>query len=241
MHLVYIDDSGDSDVYGFSALVIPEQCFRVSLLAVKAFRRELRESDGIFVNREFHAVDFVAGRGRIGARVVTKWRRCQIFREAISAVTRLPGARLFNAFGPRDQKLQTLERLITRIDRTMQEWGSVAALFFDEGEERAYTKLIRRMGVYNPIRSQYGRWPGGNEYRNMPIEHVIEDPSFRRSKQSYFIQLADFCGYAMLQRERPTTNPRRARYGLHEVFETLAPICVMEAYRADPFGIVRPR
>ena len=240
MHLIYIDDSGDNNVYGFSALAIPVERFRESLLAIKDFRRQLRDSDGIFINREFHAVDFVAGRGRIGSRVVTKWRRCRIFRDTICLVTRLPEARIFNAFGSRDQKLQTLERLVNRMNRTMREWHSRAVLFFDEGEERAYLKLIRRMGVYNPIRSQFGRWPEGNEYRNIPIEYVIEDPAFRRSKQSYFIQLADFCGYALLQRERPTTNPRRARYALHEVFETLAPVCVTEAFRGDPFGVVRP-
>jgi hypothetical protein len=240
MHLIYLDDSGDADVYGFSALAVPVRCFRPTLLQIKEFRRALQRSDGIFVNREFHAVDFVSGRGKIGRRVVPKGRRCQIFRETIQFVTGLPGVRLFNAFGRRDQKLQLLERLINRINRTMRAWGSHGILFFDEGEERAYTKLVRKMGVYNPIKSAYGCWPDGAEYRNIPIEHVVEDPSFRRSKQSYFIQIADFCGYALLQKERPTQNPKRQRYGLHEVFAMLAPICVTEAFRNDPLGIVRP-
>jgi hypothetical protein len=240
MHFIYIDDSGDSDLYGFSALAIPARNFRPTLQAIKEFRRNLRASDGIYINREFHAVDFVTGRGKIAAGVVTKWRRCEIFRETIDFTTRLTEARLFNAFGPRAEKIQSLERLINRINRTMLEWHSTGVIFFDEGEERAYTKLVRRMGVYNPIRSQYGRWPDGNEFRNIPIEYVIEDPNFRRSKQSYFIQLADFCGYALLQRERPTANPKRMRYRLHEVFERLGPICVREAFRQDPFGIVRP-
>ncbi|MEX2304339.1 MAG: DUF3800 domain-containing protein [Bryobacterales bacterium] len=238
MHLLYIDDSGDDQVYGFVALAIPIQGFRPVLLQIKELRRRLRQSDGIYINREFHAVDFVAGRGRIADRVVTKWRRCEIFRETVALATRLPGVRLFCAFGSRDQKLRTLERLINRINRAMREWESHGVLFFDEGEEKAYTKLVRKMGVYNPIRSAYGRWPNGSEYQNMPIESVVEDPSFRRSKQSYFIQLADFCGYALLQYERPTSNPRRQRYRLHDVFPTLEPICVPEA-SPHPFGIIR--
>jgi hypothetical protein len=239
MHLVYIDDSGDPNVYGFSALAVPVQQFRPILLKIKEFRRDLRGSDRIFINREFHAVDFVAGRGRIADRIVTKGRRCEIFREVITLTTKLPGVRLFNAFGPRDNKLRLLERLINRINRTMEQWKSLAVLFFDEGEERAYTKLVRKMGVYNQIRSAYGTWQDGNLYKNMPIEHVIEDPAFRRSKQSYFIQMADFCGYALLQQERPTANPKRMRYALHQVFKTLSPICVREASPTDPFGIVR--
>jgi hypothetical protein len=93
------------------------------------------------------------------------------------------------------------------------------------------------MAVYNPIRSRFGVWEDGKEYKNMPTELIIEDPSFRRSSQSYFIQLADFCGYALLQRERPTAS--RMRYGIHEMFPTLEPICVKEANPYDPFGTIR--
>jgi hypothetical protein len=240
MHLIYIDDSGDADVYGYSALCLPAEHFRLALQQVKAFRHGLRERYGIFVNKEFHAVDFCSGRGRLGKSMVAKWHRCEIFRETLGQITKLPCARLFNAFGSRDGKLRTLERLINRINRSMQNIGSVAMLIFDEGEERVYTRLVRKMGVYNPIPSAFGMWPGGAQYRNIPIEHVIEDPSFRRSKQSYFIQLADFCGYALLQKERPTMCPKKRRFGLHDGFQILQPICVKEANPGDPFGIIRP-
>jgi len=239
MHFVYLDDSGDADLYGYSALCLPARNFRPALEQIKDFRRQLRAQYGIFVNREFHAVEFVAGRGRIAKRIVPKGLRCEIFNATLRFVIGLPGARLFNAFNTRDQKLRTLERLVNRINRTMQESGSLAVLVFDEGEEREYTKLVRKMGVYNMIRSQFGRWPNGEEYRNIPIENVIEDPYFRRSKQSYFIQLADFCGYALLQKERPTANPKRQRYRLHESFVILDPICVKEANRNDPLGVIR--
>jgi hypothetical protein len=239
MHFVYIDDSGDEKVYGYSALCIPADEFRAILISVKGFRRRLRQSDGIYINREFHAVDFVAGRGRLGRTAITKWRRRELFADTLSLVTTLPGVRLFNAFGTRDGKLQLLERLVNRINRNMKECQSKAVLIFDEGEERTYTRLVRKMGVFNPIKSMYRCWEDGNETKNIPIEHVIEDPTFRRSKQSYFIQLADFCGYSLLQKERPTTNLKKARLRLHECFDILRPICVREANQSDPFGIVR--
>lgn len=239
MHLVYIDDSGDQDVYGYSALCVPCNQFREILQAIKAYRRCLRASDGIFINKEFHAVDFCSGRGHIGSRVVTKWRRCEIFKETLCWIAGIPNVRLLNAFGTRDGRLRTLERLVNRINRAMRDWDSTAILIFDEGESRQYTHLVRKLGVYNPIRSSHGVWPDGKEYRNIPIEHVIEDPNFRNSKQSYFIQMADFCGYAMLQKERPTKSAKRARLRLHEAFPLLGAICVKEANPHDPFGIVR--
>lgn len=237
MHFVYIDDTGDEQVYGYAAVAIPASRFRPILLQVKDFRRELLRSDGIFMGAEFHAWKFVSGRGRIAKQVVTKYRKSQIFSEALEFVAALPGARLFTSFGTRSNRLKTLERMLNRINRAMQGWDSQAVLIFDEGEEKAYTGLVRKLGVYNPIPSKFGRWPDGSEYKNLPTEFIIEDPSFRRSKQSYFIQLADFCGYALLQKERPT--PSRMKYGIHEMFPLLESVCVKDANRADPFGTIR--
>jgi hypothetical protein len=239
MHLVYIDDSGDSEVYGYSALCIPVVNFRRILGQVKAFRKRLNASDGMFINKEFHAVDFCSGRGHLGKRVVTKWRRAEIFRETLQEITTFPGVSLLNAFGRRDEKLRTLERLVNRINTCMSAKKSIAILMFDQGEERAYTRLVRKMGVYNPIPSRVGAWEDGSPFKNVPIEYVIEDPHFKRSKQSYFIQMADFCGYAMLQKERPPTSEKRLRLRLHEAFSVLDPICVKAANRKDPYGIIR--
>jgi hypothetical protein len=51
-------------------------------------------------------------------------------------------------------------------------------LISDEGKEVAYTRLIRKMGVYNPIPSRMGAWPEGTATRNIPIELILEDPVF---------------------------------------------------------------
>lgn len=238
MHLIYVDDSGDESVYGYAGVAVPEDRFRSVLTEIKTFRRALRESDGIFINKELHAWKLVSGRGRLGSKTVTKGRRCQVFREALSLVGELEGVRVFLGFGPRKQRLLLLNRLINRINRTMQKWGSRAMLIFDEGEEKAYTRLVRKMGVYNPIPSKYGLWmPEGMPYRNMPVEQIIEDPSFRRSEQSYLIQMADLCGYALLQHERPTQ--RGLKYGLNTTIQLIETVIVRETNPSDPLGVVR--
>jgi hypothetical protein len=120
----------------------------------------------------------------------------------------------------------------------MQAYGSHALLICDEGKEAEYTRLVRRMGVYNPIPSAYGVWRDlGTMTRNIPIEYIVEDPFFKRSDRSYFIQMADFCAYALLRRECPL--PSKTRYGLDTAFNLLAPICVTAANRRDPLGIIR--
>lgn len=228
----------------FSALAIPASKWREAFDQVKAFRRALKQSDGIYVYKELHAWKFVSGRGRIADRIVPKARRRQIFLDSLTLTAALPGAKLFNAvFGAKQDEL-AFERLLNRINRTAQArgerqgYGGHALIVCDQGKEASYTRLVRKMGVFNPIPSQLGQWPEGTVTRNIPIERVLEDPVFKASERSYFIQLADFCAYALLRRERPL--PSKSRYGLHQAFAVLDPVLAREATRYDPEGILRP-
>lgn len=237
MHLIYIDDSFDHNakLYTFSGLAIPDDGWAASFAAVRKWRREIRDSDGILISKELHAVDFCTGRGRVGPRTVTKHRRSQIFHAGLVRVAG-QNVQLFNCALYRQD--WAFERLLNRINRTMQAWDSNALLICDEGKEAEYTRLVRRMSVHNPIPSRFGVWlDTGQDYKNIPIERIIEDPFFKQSDKSYFVQMADWCAYALLQRERPI--PSRKRYNLHKAFDALTPICVKATNPKDPLGIIR--
>jgi hypothetical protein len=239
MHLIYIEDSADEQIAVFSALAIPVEQWRVCFAKLKEFRRDLKRTYGIYVYKELHAWKFVSGRGDIADRVVTKFQRAKIFQQALELVALLPGAQLFNACFPKGRAEQAFERLINRIERTLVAWDSHAVLLCDEGKESDITRLVRRMGVYNPIPSRFGAWLDTGAFsRNIPLQRIVEDPVFKRSDQSYFIQLVDFAAFSLLRRERPTERLRR--YGLDKAFEKLRPILVTAATRYDPEGILRP-
>jgi len=239
MHLIYIDDSRDEQLCVFSALALPIDQWHEAFRLVREFRRELRRAYGIYVYKELHAWKFVSGRGRPSDRVVTKGQRAAIFRQALEVMAGLPGARLFNAVFPRKQDKKAFEWTLNRINRALKAWGSYAILVCDKGKEIAYTRLVRRMYIYNPIPSQYGMWPDtGQSWKNIPLDRIVEDPFFKDSAQSYFVQLVDFSAYALLRRERPI--PSKTRYGLDTAFNILRPILVREARRSDPEGIIRP-
>jgi hypothetical protein len=120
----------------------------------------------------------------------------------------------------------------------MQAWDSHTILFCDEGKEAPYKKLIRRMGVFNPIPSQFGVWSDtGEAGKNIPIDRVVEDPVFKDSAESFFIQAVDFVAYALLRRERPA-GPT-LRYHASDAFNVLMPILVTQATKRDPEGILR--
>jgi hypothetical protein len=241
VHIIYIDESADESLAVISALAIPADQWWKSLKKIVDFRRELRSTDGLYVKKELHANKFVPGRGRPGTRIITKYRRSQIFTEVVKMAATLPEARLFNATAEPPKKiLQALERLLNRINRTMQAWHSLAILICDEGKETAFKRMVRQMRRFNPVPSQFGVWLGTDELtRNIPTENIIEDPVFKKSEESFFIQLVDFIAYALLRRERPI--PSRTRYDINKAFDNLRSMLVTQATRYDPEGIVRVR
>jgi len=126
-----------------------------------------------------------------------------------------------------------------QIEARLTAYRARAFIIADEGREREITTAIRRMHVFNPVPSRYGAWASGNRTQNIPTTRIIEDPVFKQSHRSYFLQLADFVAFALLKREVPPTRTI-AKYGIHEMFdETLAPICFRRASPRDPLGIVR--
>ena len=237
MFFVYIDDSGDERVRCYSALVVHESKWKECHALIRAHRRALKVSDKMFVTKELHATEFVAGRGKIGADVVTKARRGEIYRETLQMIAGLPKVRMFNAICAKNKEKVLFEYLINRINRTMAEWKSHAVIVHDEGKD--FTSLVRRMGVYNPIKSRLGCWSDGKEYRNFPTDRILEDIFFRKSHKSDFIQMADLCAYALFRNEHPL--PSKAKYGINTAFECLYPICIRAANGKDvrKLGIIR--
>jgi hypothetical protein len=133
----------------------------------------------------------------------------------------------------------TPEEVRQKIYVRLNHYRSRAMLIADEGREPEITKALRKMSVFNPIPSMLGDWGGGTKAKNIPIERVIEDPVFKKSHQSYFVQLADAVAFALLKREVAPT-PHVKRYGIDKMFDrALTGVCFRPASAKDPLGIVR--
>lgn len=234
MHLLYIDDSFEKPYQVYSAIAVPVSSWRSSFDAVKQWRQELKRKYGILVHKELHATVFVSGRGSLGPRIVTKYERSQIFRSAFELLNSMPEVRVFNSCRTSNPDW-AFERLITRVHKTMVTWDSHAFLICDEGKEVEFTKLIRRMGVFNPVPVYVG--PGVTERQNVATTRIIEDPIFKQSDKSYFVQLADFVAYGLLRRE--CRLPSKEKYQIGDCFDLLKDVVVRKASPKDRMGVIR--
>lgn len=244
--IAYIDESYDDEVFAMSALIVPVAHWRETFEAVKAHRQQLKTVYGIFTSKELHALEFVSGRGRISERMIPKGLRAQLFRESMDMLAALPHAHIIGGAWPmdgverREIHAKAFSRIAERLQRRAVQSNSHILRMVDEGKDVELRKIARRSAIYNLVGSKYGMWEDGAPSKNIPNDRLIEDPIFRSSARSYFLQLADFIAYALLKSET-TVTPLVQRYRLHECYERLKPILVTKASGQDPkrLGIVR--
>lgn len=242
MHFIYIDDSTVRPVNIFSALAIPHNNWNEVFALLRKWREHLRDVHGIPLSFEMHATDFLSGRNTGGKIAhLSRHKRSQIFHKYIEVVEYMEkfGVRTFHVCTTNDDQYQAFERLLNRINRTMLAWDSYAHLVCDNGKERQYTQMVRKMRVHNPIPSNRGKWDKGSSTKNIPIERIIEDPQFKNSERSYFIQTADFLAYSLLRYEHPNAKAKQRR--IHTSFNQLEKVLVKECNLSDikSKGIIR--
>lgn len=244
--IAYIDESYDDEIFAMSALIVPVAHWRDTFEAVKVHRHQLKTVYGIFTSKELHALEFVSGRGRISERMIPKGLRAQLFRETMDMLVGLQHVRVISGAWPmngtekREIHAKAFSRIAERLQRRAVKSGSHILRMVDEGKDVELRRIARRSAIYNMVGSRYGMWEDGAPAKNIPNDRLIEDPIFRSSARSYFLQLADFVAYALLKSET-TVTPLVERYRLHECYDRLKPIIVTEASAKDPkkLGIVR--
>ena len=135
--------------------------------------------------------------------------------------------------------MQLFEWMLNRIERTLKELNAQGVLICDEGNEQKLTTLVRRLKKVNPIpnKAEFDMQGIGHD-RNMPFENIIEDPLFKTSKSSYFIQLADFLAFSLLRNEKPLPQTLAK---VNTAFDQLDKVLVKKAFSTDrrKKGIIR--
>lgn len=240
MYLVYIDDSTERPCNIFSAIAVPHDKWNASFEYLKKWRKHLKNVHGIPMDYELHATQFLSGRGSNGQlSSLSRHTRSQIFHKSFAVVEYMHhfGVRTFHVCNNDDDQFRSFERLLNRINRTMTAWDSYAHLICDEGKETQYVRMVRRMRVHNPIPSRYDAWDSGAATKNIPLDRIIEDPQFKKSSVSYFIQTVDFLAHGLLRREIPTPKARQRR--IHLSFNQLNSVLTRECHKADPHGVIR--
>ncbi len=257
MYLMYVDELGDpgraSPVRHFilSALIIPASDWQSSFDRNYQMRRHLKAAYGFPVRAELRAsslIDTRYGDGdvrRLGGRIT----RMKLFEDVMQSIPGIfPNAKTFSVFVDKDLAENSNFRrdnylelawnyLINRFHSYLLKDGDGAPgmIIADDTANATIRALLRKMRVYNPLPSRYD--PRG--FYDVLVRTIIEDPVFRQSEHSYFIQIADLISHSLYRKLYVKGSYRR--YNLHFFYDYLEPIIHKKVTSKDPLnlGIVR--
>lgn len=207
----------------------------------------MRIQFGLKLREEIHAGHYLSKAGSL--RRIPKEGRMAIIRYLTKELGRMTHLRLITVIVDKrnkDAKYDVFDNawraLIQRFENTLDhrnfpggfKANEVGVVVPDATDVKRLTQLSRRLRRFNPIPHQP---QFGMGYRDLTMQHVTEDPVFRDSVDSYFIQAADTCAFWAYQRESPNRYIRKK--GLARHYERLRPIFLRVASPNDPDGIVR--
>lgn len=265
MKIVYTDEAGDP---GFPRYETP--CFILSFLYINAenwgtcFERllEMRQNlkkYGLPVRLEFHSREFFLNKKPYHKLGLNNEVREKIIDEMVNSISDLNelGLEAINVAIVKEKimssKYDVLDKAyiygLTRIDNSIYFEGNRSMkkgkfmLLIDDGYLHKVRKVSRKMYRYN-----YVPYEDSSDSRQIKLETLVDDPLPKNSKDSYFIQVADFIAYLVSQYVyiclKKEQSPKRRKFvgdeKIQDWMEKIKPIFNMEASKKSEFdyGIV---
>jgi len=217
VYYAYFDESGDTGyensptrTFTLSCVMVNDKNWLDALDQCIAFRRYLHKNFHIPARAELKAISLIHNKGDIKAANLTFparmnaymaamrfQRKCGLFC-AFSILIDKERIKLRERFEPRPM---AWEFAIQRLERFGNAQKDNIHVLPDEGHATFIRKTIRAMRRFSVVPSGSGTGSLKRDALN-----IIEDPSDRNSKESYFIQLCDLNAYASVRKVFPGPN-----------------------------------
>ena len=255
MYLLYVDETGDSGIanspsryFALSGLVIHELRWRAYLDDLIDFRKQMRQRYTLKLREEFHAAAMITRPGDLVR--IRRHERLAMIRHFADRIAAMADASIINVLVDKQNKRPDYDvfgmawkALIQRFENTIRHHNfpgpgntdDKGLLLCDHTEDKKLRLLLRQMRRFNPIPNQMAMYGPG--HRDIPLLAIIEDPNFRDSEHSYFIQTVDLASFLLYQHHAP--NAYMKANGGQNYFTRLRPILCVCASPRDPDGIVR--
>ena len=256
MFLVYVDETGDDGYPAYSSPLFALTTFysdcdewQSTFDAFKKFRYSLKQQYNLPIKMEMHTKQFVLNKKPYLDLRLTEDQRMEIMEKYCNFIASMNG-KFINVVIDKKKipnkdynVLDTaLRYLIQRLENDLRGRNGKFLMITDEGRVGKMRDTARKMRVINYVPSRFG-----TNAQLLPIKTMIEDPLPKDSRQSYFIQLADFVSFLVYNHKLLSLNAGT----LHNRWPTqidaaqlsawlnvLKPCLNLRASARDEFGIV---
>ncbi|HUU44411.1 MAG TPA: DUF3800 domain-containing protein [Acidobacteriota bacterium] len=236
MRFLYVDESLGNSHCTLVGISLSDLDWRIAFGKIVQLRRHIATQYGIKLRDEWHANEIWRNTGIVRDRHLTFGypQRRAFFRDIAFAIRNCTQLEVFVVSMPLRKDVLEIcwSRLIQRFENDLLARPEHGIIVADAGHEYTVRKIARRMMAFNPIPSQIK--PGSSIHK--PVVKIIEDPFFRDSAHSYFVQLADILTW--LCRLRHDSTKQQRKWGMHRIFTALRPILKLQASRYDHYGFV---
>jgi len=253
MYLMYIDESGDSGMrnsptryFVLTGVVIHELRWNEYLARMIEFRKRIRNSFGLLLREEIHSARMLNKPGDLVR--IKRNDRLSIIKYFVDEIASMQDLSIINIVVDKQGKAEDYDVLDNAWKVLMQRFSNTMShrnfpgpanpddrglIIPDMSEVKKITEILRKMRRYNPIPNQTEYGAG---YRNLLVTNFVEDPYFKDSAKSYFIQAADVAAFVLYQRICPSSYMKK-KSG-HNFFKRLGRVLCTVASTKDPDGIV---
>ena len=232
MYLIYIDESYDTEHFVYSALFVDAFQWNFYFDCLMKWRKEWEAKYSIPLEEELHSTDFLAGKKHPSKNRNRGWR-AKLFYNAVGYIGAIEGIKILNGHSEKIKRHMLLSHILTCIHQYLDSKNAYGILVCDEGDQNNLITTVRKMKKENRMLKLD---TNSNEDINMPVYRIIEDPLFKNSKSSYFIQASDLLAFSLLRNESPLVSTEPL---VKNAFEQLDKVLIKESHLQDKKGIVR--
>lgn len=249
MYFCYVDESGDCGVHDvlhpdktgsryfiLAGIIVSTSKWNISLATFKAFRQKIAREGYLPYSVEFHCAEMIDPH-KIKAftqiSVPERWKLIAEFAETIGTnaaftIINVVIDKTKTKLDTNDYLTGSITSLYKAFDEFLKSKESNGILFFDRANEKHITTHVRKL---------MGTGASGERIPNVRIGWVLEDPIFRVSSDSMFIQSADVIAYTLKEKEFPQTS--RKKYNADKIFKNKLEKVCFKSVNSDEDGIVR--
>jgi len=215
MYFCYFDESGDpgyqrspTSAFALAGVLLRDTAWLCTLNSVISFRRYLRDEFGLQMRAELKAGYLIHNTGPFEQLSLGDRTRMKIYSMALRIQPKI-GVQTFAVVVNKEEmrrqrrtnenpQRRAWELAIERLERFTSKSRETCLVFCDEGNYDLIRMLLRQKRRHSLVPSHYGR-----QALDRRGDFILEDPSVRKSEESYFIQLADLNAYAAYRRVFP--------------------------------------
>lgn len=248
MYFCYVDESGDCGAFNaqrpeksgskyfiIAGIVVAANRWKMVLDNFKLFRKHIAKSAYLPYHIEFHCAELIDPHKIKECTQINVADRWMLVREYADVIGRNETLSLITVVVDKEQSAlepsQYLTAAIGALYRAFDEFlatrDQTGLLFFDRANEKHINTYVRRL---------LGTGATGEAETDIRITRVIEDPIFRVSCDSMFIQAADVVAYSLKEFAFP--KGARKKFNADRIFtRSLKDRCFKSAL-SNEMGIV---